>query len=438
MYIRLPILCALATCLGGCHTYTPMPIDLDRHLEAMRLRTPPAEMSATLPREHARELAKLFHPDARLARRRAGIQAARKEHAGAWDDPQLQTQLQRILQSVPHQWVTQVQVGFTLPINGRLDKERELAGRQNDEALFAAWATEQQVANGVDRAWVAWSTATLRVQELDRTCDNLQQLAELANALTETGGLSVPAARVFTLEHQQQRVRRENARAEAAAARLEVLRRVGLPPDAVVALQPDVAVAPFEATTDARRSSLAESPRLNAQRLEHRTAEANLQLQIRKQWPDLQLGPLWQDEEGQSRPGLILNLPLPVFTGNDPAIAEARAERELTAEALRATFEQLLQELAIAEIRYAAAVQPASQFRELVTTAEQQIEDARSLAQAGQLDAMLMLDALLRAHDVRMQAIAAEQDASIATITINDLLTDPNSRIPALDSGDNR
>lgn len=438
MHSRLPFLSLLAACLAGCHTYTPMPVDLDQHLRDFQRRTPPAEMSEGMQRADARELAKMFHPDARLARRRAGVATAQRDHAGAWVDPQLQTMLQRILENVPHQWVPQAQLGFTIPINGRLQKQRELADRRNDEALLTAWTTEQRVANDVDEAWVAWSASQQRVTLFTQTCGNLKQLAELALALVETGGLSRPGARVFTLEHRQQVAQHAMAIANELAARLEILRRIGLHPEAMVTLQADLSILPFLTDADARRAALPKSPRLIAQQLEHQTAEANLHLQVRMQWPDLQLGPIWQEEDAQPRPGFSLNLPLPIFTGNEPAIAQATAQRELTAEALRTALEQLLQELAIAEVRHAASAQQATQFRELIDSANQQIEDSRNLAAAGQLEPMLMLDALLRAHHVQMQAIDADATAARATITINTLLTDPQSQTPAMSTGDNR
>lgn len=438
MHSRLPLLSLLAACLAGCHSYTPMPVDLDQHLRDFHLRTPAAEMSDGMRRADARELAKMFHPDARLARRRAGVTEANRDHAGAWADPQLQTQLQRILETVPHEWVAQVQLGFTIPINGRLQKQRELADRRNDEALLSAWATEQRVANDVDGAWVNWSAAQQRVALFAQTCDNLEQLAELALALVDTGSLSRPGARVFTLEHRQQIAHRDMAIANEQAARLEILRRIGLHPDTEVGLQEDLNMQPFIADTKARRAALPKSPRLIAQQLKHQTAEANLHLQVRMQWPDLQLGPIYQEEDAQPRPGISLNLPLPIFTGNDPAIAQATAQRELTAEALRTALEQLLQELAIAEVRHTASAKQAAQFRELIDSVNQQIEDSRNLASAGQLNPMLMLDALLRAHNVQMQAIDADATAARATITINTLLTDPRSQTPAMSPGDNR
>jgi len=436
MYSKISILSLAMISLVGCHSYNPMPVDLDEHLAAFANRAPTATATGGLQRADARELAKIFHPDARLARRRAGVATAQRDHAGAWVDPQLQTNLQRILENVPYQGVAMAQVALTLPINGRLEKQRDLANRRRDVALVRAWAIEQRVANDLDEAWVAWTAASRRTVVFRATKDSLEQLEDIANALVDAGSLGKPGARVFTLERRQKQAAEAMATANEHAARLEVLRLIGLHPDARLTLQADLAIRPFVAERSARRTAMRASPRLRIQENEYAATEANLLLQIRKQWPDLQLAPGWQEEDGEPRASLGFNLQLPIFTGNDPAIAKAAADRELAAEALRTTIEQLTQELAIAEVRLTAATEQAERFAELLVIARQQIEDGRQLARAGQLDPMLMLDALLRVHNVQITAIAADEAAARAAITINTLLTDPQSKAPALRAGE--
>ncbi len=438
MYFRISYLSLAIVSLVGCHSYTPMPVDLDEHLAAFQHRTPSTSPEGGLPRADAREMAKMFHPDARLARRRAGVATAQRDHAGAWADPQLQGNLQRILESVPYQWITSAQLGFTLPINGRLQKQRDLADRRRDVALVAAWAIEQRVANDLDAAWAAWTAASKRSVVFAATCDSLEQLELVANALVDAGSLSKPGARVFTLERSQKQAAQAMALATVQATRLEVLRRIGLHPGAKLDLQADLEVKPFVAEASARRTAIRNSPRLLLEQNEYAAAEANLLLQIRKQWPDLQLAPGWQEEEGQPRASLGFNLNLPIFTGNDPAIAKANADRELAAAGLRVALEQLTQELAIAEVRRTAANDQADRFAELLVIAKQQVEDGRQLAAAGQLDPMLILDALLRVHNVQITAIGADEAAALAAITINTLLTDPQSQAPAMSAGEER
>src|SRR5690606_16798668 len=100
MHSRTIVLSLVVACLVGCHSYTPMPVDLDQHLREFQQRmSSPGDGSIATKRDEvrrtdARELAKMLHPDARLARRRAGVAAAVRDHAGAWSDPQLQTNLQ--------------------------------------------------------------------------------------------------------------------------------------------------------------------------------------------------------------------------------------------------------------------------------------------------------------------------------------------------------
>lgn len=438
MNYRISIQSLAIISLLGCHSYTPMPVDLDEHLAAFEHRTPTVPSDGALTRAVARELAKMFHPDARLARRRAGVATAQRDHAGAWTDPQLQTNLQRILESVAYQGVATAQIGFTLPINGRLQRQRELADRRRDVALVAAWATEQQVANDLDEAWVDWTTASQRAAVFSATSESLQQLEKVANALVNAGSLSKPGARVFTLERSQKEAAHAFAIADEQATRLTVLRSIGLHPEATLPLQAGLDIDPFVSTPSQRRAGLLQCPRLRIQQNDYAASEANLVLQIRKQWPDLQLAPGWQEEDGQPRASLSFNLQLPVFTGNDPAIAKATADRELAAEALRATVEQVTQELAIAEIRHAAAIAQAKRFADLLPLAEQQIRDGRQLADAGQLDPMLILDSLLRVHNVKMAAIAADAAAARASITLNTLLTDPQSSALTSPSGDER
>lgn len=412
-----------------------MPVDLDEHLRAFERRVPiAAQPEHGISRSEARELAKLLHPDARLARRRAGVATAQRDHAGRWLDPQLQSTVQNILEGVPHRWIPMAQIGFTLPINGRLDKQRKLADRKRDEALIAAWTTEQEVANELDAAWMRCAAAQQRVALFAQTCEGLTQLEAMATALVDIGALGKPGQRVFRLERSQQQAAQAMAVANERIARLDVLRRIGLHPDARVQMAPAIDIAAFVAEPSARKAALRKSPRLLAHQLEHATAEANLELQVRMQWPDLQLWPGWQEEDGQPRASFGFNVPLPIFTGNDPAIAQATAVREQTAEALRAEFEQLVQELAMAEIRRDAAEQQAASFAELLQVAAEQVRDSRELAEAGQLDALLMLDALMRVHNVQVQAIAAQETAAHATISINTLLTDPQSQLPATSS----
>ena len=136
------------------------------------LRAPTDASGTPLTRADGRLVARLFHPDARLARQRAGVAVAVRDFAGRWPDPRISASVLRILESsVPHQWIATASLGLTLPLGGRLAAERKLAERQLDQATVIAWSVEQQVANELDRSWIAWSASGRRVQLLEQLND---------------------------------------------------------------------------------------------------------------------------------------------------------------------------------------------------------------------------------------------------------------------------
>jgi hypothetical protein len=59
-------------------------------------------------------------------------------------------------------------------------------------------------------------------------------------------------------------------------------------------------------------------------------SEAQLELEVRRQYPDLNIGPVYANEEGLNRLGLTAGITLPLWNRNRKAIAEAEGERTLT------------------------------------------------------------------------------------------------------------
>src|SRR5690606_5323973 len=81
------------------------------------------------------------------------------------------------------------------------------------------------------------------------------------------------------------------------------------------------------------------NPELNAQLREYRAAEERVRLQVRKQYPEIGLGPFFESDQGEDSLGLGLSLSLPLFNRNvagiDEAIAQRAAKREAYIAALK-------------------------------------------------------------------------------------------------------
>lgn len=443
-----PFFVALAVALGGCHSYSPAPVDLRAHARefAARLATVrEAGRDATAPSMRidlddgvdwweGRRIALWLHPDCRLARKDVAIAMVERDEAGRWPDPVLGADLERILETVPHQWLAAADVGFTLPLSGRLAAERDLAAEEHGAALAAALAIEHEAQIRSDRAFATFGAHHQRADLLRHLVQRLSELESIANRLAEAQELTRPAARAFLLERVQREGELALAESAVAAAALELKRSLGLHPDAEVRFVPRVEIPP-RVPAGTRREELFASPRLLSLEARHRTSERALALAVRAQWPDLVLRPGFAEEDAQPRVTLGFTLPLPLFSGNTARIRTAEAERDRAAEALRCGYEALVQDLSLAELRLHAAERHAAFVaRELLPLAARQVEDCRKLAELGQLEPLLILDAVVRDHDARMLAVEAALHRTEAAVTMNalfgDLFGDPLASPP--------
>jgi outer membrane protein TolC len=155
---------------------------------------------------------------------------------------------------------------------------------------------------------------------------------------------------------------------------------------------------------------------------QYAAAEANLQLEIAKQYPDVQIGPGYTYEEKNSFFTLGLSTTLPLFNRNQGPIAEAEARRKESAAAFLATQAQVIAQSEHALASYAAALKELAEadetLRKLHDSQLQMLQRAISVGEEDRLTlngvqlqssviARARLDALSRAQN----ALGALEDA---------------------------
>ena len=82
---------------------------------------------------------------------------------------------------------------------------------------------------------------------------------------------------------------------------------------------------------DALDSALTQRPEVLDALARYEAAEAALRLEVARQYPDLSIGPGYQDNQGQHQFSLGISLPLPILDQNQGPIAKARAARQVAA-----------------------------------------------------------------------------------------------------------
>ncbi|MCI0362783.1 MAG: TolC family protein [Phycisphaerales bacterium] len=392
----------------------------------------PFDASDGLSMHEAEIVALVFNPDLRLSRRRADVTAASAEHAVHWDDPVIGLDIERIVESVAEPWIIASTIGFTLPLSGRLGAAKSLAGAEHVVSLNQLALEEWQTIQRVRVAWVEWSALRLRAELTDAIVTQLDQISASTRRLVDVGEIDRTQAALFDLELARRRNESRLYAGQRREAEATLRGLMGLSPEAPLEFLPTVNIEPRSLSTSEIEALARElNPRLALRRAEYETAERTLALEVRKQYPDVTIGPGYKDEQGESRVLMGLSAPLPIFNANRQAIAEARAERELA----RAAFETEYERLVIDLTRLLARLEAARAIREdleanIAPLADRQLDAARRLADAGELGELhmlVLLESVVRAHDTRLELVDARLRESEAAVAIEEIIGPPTS-----------
>ncbi|MFU8828676.1 MAG: TolC family protein [Phycisphaerales bacterium] len=435
-----------AVILAGCQSYQSRPLDLAAHREGWLARTPGDEPVRVLaerlaefaqPREfdlsdgltlaEGEIVALVFNPDLRLARLRAGVAVATAEYAGLWDDPQFDLEFLSVTKNASNPLVIAPGLSFTIPISGRLEAEKARA-----DATLAAEFTriaeqEWQTRVEVRRAWLRWSAARLKAEQTELLLDSIESLVASTARLAEAGEIMRTEAALFAIEQASQQQALLRHRGEGAEAEQELRSLLGLSPQASIDLVPTLVVSE---SADGITDYAAGEQNLTLKRLrdEYEIAEQTLRREVRKQYPDLNIGPSVEFDQGETLLGFSLSLPIPILNANKQGIAEAHAQREFARAAFETAYERLAGSRAATQVRLANI----REQREIIETViapmvDRQLADAQNLLQLGEGGTLVLLESMSRVGQTQMALIDVRLSESLALADLA-VLTGPPTR----------
>jgi len=206
-------------------------------------------------------------------------------------------------------------------------EDLDAAAAQAQGLRLAATVREQVLALRAELVAAAFAGERAQLAERLRT---------VAAAALELQERMIAGGRATALDRERAALRLERASVEAAAAAADAVRArgavaercgVGLARVPMVdrTILPSLPAGPL--LPEDLWQQLTEAPELLALHGEHRTAEARLRLEVRRQYPDLLVGLSYEREESVDRWSLPLGIELPLFDTNQRGIAEAAAAR---------------------------------------------------------------------------------------------------------------
>lgn len=373
----------------------------------------------------AEVIAAMFNGEVRVARARAGVSLAGAGASGLWRDPMLSIDVMRMVDGGMNPWEVLAGIGIEIPLLGRLEAERALAWAMHDVEVSRVAQAEWEARVAVREAWVRWEAARQEQRALDVLVSGLEELVTTVEAMEAAGEATGLQAGMFRAELGERRARLAGASAEAEAAALQLVNLCGLAPAACEALVPGAGPearepGAYAAALDAARHG---SPGLAIARAEYEAAERDLAMAVREGKPDVELMPGLGREEGESRVALGISMPLPLFNGNKRGVAESEGRRELARVMFEVEAEALAGELREAYAMWEGAQARAAVVRERLEPEAEGLERAAlAVSRLGEVDVLMLLEALSRRQEAALMRIESERDEALARLRIEGLV----------------
>lgn len=425
--------------LTACQFYQASPLDASGHAVAWWERGPSDEnvrdfaqkLQTTAPQAvkfnpkngltlaEGEVVALVYNPDLRVARLRAGVARATAEHAGRWDDPALSIDVLNVIESVPNPWVIGSALSFTIPISGRLAVEKSRAKAELHSELASVAEEEWKTLRDLRKTWLTWSANQLRLEQAERIVASLDSVVESTAKLAEAGELPRNESALFKIEQESRKADVARLRGRVKENEQEIRSLMGISPSATITFIPTLAAPSGKDGGNFAKTN----PTLIRLRSDYEVAELTLLREIRKQYPDLDLGPNFEDDQGQSRIGMIGAIPIPIFNANKGGIAAARAEREVARAAYETGLEQTEGRLAAMRARLdGVRARRQSLDSNVMPLVDRQIDDARRVLEIGEGNSLVLLESLARAHEAKLHLIEARLEESDTQNEIRHLL----------------
>jgi cobalt-zinc-cadmium efflux system outer membrane protein len=270
----------------------------------------------------------------------------------------------------------------------------------------------------------------VRAEVTEELIARLREVASLADRQEQAGSMTRVDARLFRVELAGREADLIATTARVKELELQLRAMLGLGPATSLTLVPTVAFAARTTSADELLSLLDSSnPELAAVRAEYEVAEQSLRTEVRKQYPDLTIGPGYGTDQGDNRVLLGLSLPIPLWNRNQQGVVQASAQREVARGMFETTYEHLASQLAIALTRFEASkAQRAIIESSVAPLADEQEADVRRVAALGRVDPLLLLESLKTQHAAKVRLVEAKANESISAVRLDELIGPPIRR----------
>lgn len=448
----------IACLLTGCAHFEPKPLSPEKsaaQFDARRLDDPGLKkfLAQNLGHEltdwplekwdlNALTLAAFyFHPDLEVARAQWRVAEAGARTAGARRNPSVSVS-PGYDSGIPGNfspWL--IPVTFDVPI--------ETAGKRGKRIAEAEKISESARWSFVTAAWLVRSNvrgSLLDFQMAGRHAALLQnqfaaqeEIVKLLQQRLDAGAISRLELTTAQIAMNKSQLDLSAAQAKRAEAHSRLASALGVSLAALDGVNPEFdfsANVPDALTSaDARGIALRGRADILGALADYAAAEADLRLQVAKQYPDLHLGPayIWNNgSAGDSAWSLGLTLELPILDQNQGPIGEAEARCRLAAAKFVALQAQVIGAIDRGVAGLAAARKQLQTGGAVFDAAERQQKSVAAQVQAGAAERLDLISAEIELNFVRLAQLDGEAQLQSTVGALEDALQSPADVIAAI------
>lgn len=345
-HVVLACVGAISLGLSGCTSYRPDPPDLQQDLETWKqisLSVIPQGRAVAHPWPRLSIVGLTLNPDLNKARLKHLSSKHAARYAGLWEDPSLSLGGNRYIPGVMYD--RSAALGLSLPVSGRTELARKVAECYAEADLHELQARELDYLTRLRALCFVIQITHTKHDLMRHRLDTAQQEAQSISQLHEMGEASAADLHAATQRCSDMLKELQELESAHLDRHLELVNMLGLHPavgqlevaGALPAGVPPIVPRPTE-------QALLAHPRIKAAMSAFHTTEAELQLEIRKQYPDLSLSPGYSREEGNDKLTLEVGFTLPLWNRNREGIARSQGARALSRQSAIAQYRELVQQ----------------------------------------------------------------------------------------------
>lgn len=448
--MRLTVVIGSFMWLSACATPQPEPIDpviseaayrarslSDPGLRAFIVANRTGETMGFSPRAWDLEgltlVAFYYHPDLDVARAQLQQQEAGVTTASAVPNPTVGLEVQKVMGHV--QLLNPWTYGFNLnlPVDELWKRGHRISAAEglNAAARLAlsetAWRVRSRLRGALlDHLLAVKNLELRRIEEAIRA--EVVKIMELRLAVGETFRLDLDSAKA---RHAAAQLEIHAAEGQMTESRTILAGALGITVGAlegVAFVWPDLDKFPTEGELSLDKVQIAGLlNRLDVLRslAEYAAAEASLQLEVAKRYPDINIGPGFLYDQGDRKFTLGLSVSLPVFNQNQGPIAEADARRKEVAARFLSFQAQAIREMEGALARYRSAVSEHQAAQRMTVALEAAEKGIRRQVELGESDRVSLTGARLESILGSQSRLTALRKAQSALGSLEDAVQRP-------------